>query len=114
MSRYVATINTPGYLPEGDPAEFDTAREAWSYLAEERERAEDDHPDWSPEDAVGEYSETLQTLRYIASGEHEHGSPHEDYPTNADGTGTVYGGTPGYDGSHDLGVAYRVSLAERD
>lgn len=111
---YVATINVPGYLPEGEPAEFDTPAEAWDYLAEERERGEDAHEDWEGDTGLGEYSSTLSTLRYIASGEHEHGNPHEDTPTNLDGTGTVYGHTPGYDGEHDLGLAYCVSLAESD
>ena len=29
---YVAIINVPGFLPETDPVECDTAREAWEYL----------------------------------------------------------------------------------
>jgi hypothetical protein len=38
-AQYVATVNTPGYLPEDDePAVFETARDAWEYLAEEVER----------------------------------------------------------------------------
>ena len=113
MTQYVATINTPGYLPTDDePAVFDTAQEAWEYLADERERAEDDavYSDDDPE--AYEYSDTLTTLRYIAGDEHEHGNPREDYPTNVDGTGTVYGNTPGYSGDHDLGMAYSVSLVE--
>lgn len=41
---YVATINTPGYLPEDDePWEFDTASQAWEYLAHERQMVEEDH-----------------------------------------------------------------------
>jgi hypothetical protein len=115
MSKYVAIINTPGYLPMDDePPTFDTAQEAWEYLAEEREHAEDsaDYADDDPE--AYEYSDTLATLRYIAGDEHEHGNPREDYPTNADGTGTVYGGTPGYDGEHDLGLAYSVAIARHD
>lgn len=109
---YVATVNVPGYLPmDDDPPVFDTAKEAWQYLAEERERGEENYPDWEGDNGLGEYSSTLGTLRYIASGEYEHGNLHEDTPTNPDGTGTVYGDTPGYDGSHDLGMAYSVSLA---
>lgn len=70
MTRYVATINTPDYMPwDDDPPVFDTANEAWEYLASERERAEDsaDWPDDSEEQF--EYTDTLAALRYIASGE---------------------------------------------
>ena len=40
---YVAIINTPGYLPDVQPEEFDTCREAWAWLAEEC-RQRDDAP----------------------------------------------------------------------
>ena len=49
--RYVAMWNTPGCLPEMDPAEFDSIPEAWAYLREEIERAWDENPD----DAEGEH-----------------------------------------------------------
>jgi hypothetical protein len=108
-ARYVATINVPGYLPMDDePPVFDTAAEAWSYLASERERDEDDFADDS------EYSDTVTYLRYSAGNEVQYGSPHEDYPLNPDGTGTIYGDTPGYDGSHDLGLAYSVTAVEEN
>lgn len=97
---YVATINTPGYLPtDDDPPTFDTAREAWDYLTAERVQAEDEAPEWAdhacdfPADC--EYSETMLTL-----------AQHED------AEGTVYGQTPGYDGDHDLGLAYCVIKVE--
>ena len=115
MPKYVATINTPGYLPMDDePPVFDTAAEAWEYLAQEREHAEDsaDYPDSDP--GQFEYSDTLAALRRIAGGEHVHGDPREDTPTESDGTGTVYGSTPGYDGDHDLGLAYSVGILEDD
>jgi hypothetical protein len=106
---YVATVNVPGYLPMTDePTVFDSASQAWAFLADERERDEDTgNPD------ALEYSDTLETLRYLGSDDHEHGNPCEDHPTNADGTGTVYGDTPGYTGRHDLGMAYCVSLVAR-
>jgi hypothetical protein len=86
---YVATINVPGYLPmDDDPPEFDTAREAWEWLAQERQAAEEDAD-------IPEWSETQSTLRLFADG-----SP---------GTGVVYGTTPGYDGDHDLGLVYSVT-----
>jgi hypothetical protein len=104
---FMATVNTPGYLPmEDDPPVFDTAQGAWSYLADEREREEDQAPDDEP---VGEYTETLGYLRYAAGEDMEPGNPHEDVPLNADGTGVIYGPTPGYDGDHDLGLAYCVT-----
>lgn len=109
MPRFLATTNIPGYCPmDDDPPVFDTAQEAWAYLAKLRERDEDS-ADYGDAD-TGEYSETVITLRYIASADHEHGSPHEDWPTSPDGSGVVYGDTPGYDGDHDLGLAYVVSV----
>lgn len=96
MPRYVATINVPGYLPMDDePPVFDTAREAWQYLADERERGED-------ETEGEEYSQTFFTLRALA----------HDGPAEGDEPGTVYGYTPGYEGEHDLGLVYSVSIAE--
>lgn len=109
--KFVATINTPGYLPEGDePAVFDTAAAAWDYLADERKRAEDDCPEW-PSDNVGDYSETRINLAAIAAWLSA-GKPGNVHPAciNADGTGVMYGLTPGYEGNHDQGKAYSVSL----
>lgn len=90
--KYVAIINTPGYLPESEPEEFDTETEAWAHLFEHRMRDEEEaEPDHSLS------SETQRALVWrIANG----------------GTGTVTGPTPGYDGEHDLGVAYTVEEAE--
>lgn len=122
--QYVATINVPGYLPMDDePPMFDTAREAWSYLTDERTRGEDDYPDWHPGRWSAEYSETRETLAVLAESAHwrtsDRDNPGEDVAEwlagngiNADGTGTVYGDTPGYDGKHDLGLAYSVQVAE--
>lgn len=87
---FIATMNTPTYLPWSDdePPLFETAAEAWQFLAEERERQEDATD-------VPEYTETLSTLR--------------QYVDDAHGANVVYGDTPGYEGSHDLGVAYSVT-----
>lgn len=87
--------------------EFETAQQAWAYLADELAREEDMHPD-----DLGEYSSTVTALRYLASDDHVPGSPHEDWPTSTEGVGTVYGSTPGYDGDHDLGLAYSVVRSE--
>lgn len=106
---FMATVNTPGYLPEDDdPPVFDTAQEAWAYHMNAREGHEDDMSD-DPE-----YTETVMALRYAAGDNVEYGNPHEDWPLNADGTGVIYGSTPGYDGTHDLGLAYCVTLVEND
>jgi hypothetical protein len=98
-ARYVATINVPGYLPmDDDPPVFDTAADAWGYLVAERERAEEDvaYDD-------DEVSDCLADLRRIAES--------ASYGLRF---GTAYGGTPGYEGEHDLGLAYSVMVAEDD
>lgn len=104
---YLATINTPGYLPmDDDPPVFETAEGAWEYLADERKRGEDD-----TEEVDDGYSATVNILEQAATGT-------MDAFSNAglaeDGTGTVYGNTPGYEGEHDLGLAYSVTLTEEE
>ena len=101
---FVATINTPGYLPEGEPSEHDTARDAWEYLADDRKRHEEDFAD---DDFTG-YSATANVMESIANG----ALGPEDAGLDFDRTGTITGPTPGYDGDHDLGIAYTVSVAE--
>lgn len=101
MTRYLATVNVPGYLPmDDDPPVFDTPSDAWSYLADERRESEDAAPfdDTDPDAAY--YSDTVDELDAKAS-------------ANA-GPGTVYGDTPGYDGDHDLGLAYTVTETEEE
>jgi hypothetical protein len=44
---YVACFNLPGCLPESESVVFDTAGEAWSYLADE---AQMDDSAWVPDD----------------------------------------------------------------
>jgi hypothetical protein len=81
---YVATINVPGYLPmDDDPPVFDTAREAWEYLYEEHERAVDGAEAWREDDGIDIH--------------------------NMDREGVIYASTPGYEGDHDLGLAYCVT-----
>lgn len=90
---YVATTNVPGYLPmDDDPPVFETAREAWQYLVGEVDRSWDDYP----EDANGACIDAHTQIHNLDQSQ----------------TGTVYAPTPGYDGDHDLGLAYTVSLAE--
>lgn len=93
--RYIATMNTPGYMPWSDdpPPVFGTPTEAWEYLLEERARQEDsvEFPDV--------YSDTYNELklRHLSESDPD----------------TVRGDTPGYDGLHDLGVSYSVSQVPR-
>lgn len=104
---FIATINTPGYLPDSadEPATFDTAEEAWWYLYHERCYAEMDAPcdlcddtlTHGPSGDCDDDSDTGRELGQMAS---------KDEP------GTVYGPTPGYRGDHDLGLAYTVSITE--
>lgn len=96
---YVATINVPGYLPMDDePPTFETAQAAWEYLADERDRSWDDVFAASDLDTD---DDTLTELRRRASDKW--------LVCDFERVGTVYGGTPGYDGSHDLGLAYSVT-----
>lgn len=95
--KYVATMNVPGYLPWSDdePPVFDTAGEAWAYLAERRREQEDDA--FNAEDLAGgePYSNTADTLEMCA--------------VNG-GDGTVYGSNPGlFESPSDLGIAYCVT-----
>lgn len=93
---YTAYISVPGYLPQDDdPPTFESASEAWAYLADERMRDEDWAEPFTDDD--GEYSDTFVELRDRAR-------------TTEILTGTIYGTTPGYDGDHDLGLAYTVEV----
>jgi hypothetical protein len=94
--RYLATMNTPGYLPWSDdpPPVFGTPTEAWKYLAEEWERAWDAVGPDDP-DEESDYDE----LSAYADSDH--------------GPDTLILPTPGYDGQHDLGVAYSVFQVPR-
>lgn len=107
---YVATINVPGYLPmDDDPPTFDHAWEAWAYLASEREEGED-----SAETEGDTYSETHEILAALGTEAYWRGElpPFIANYTGGDGVGVVYGDSPGYEGDHDLGLAYCVTIAE--
>ena len=90
--KYIATVNTPGYLSHDPETLFDTAGAAWGSLAEDRERDEEMYMPDEPE-----YSATVDDL---------HSMMIEDTP------GTIYGSTPGYTGEHDLGLAYVVTAVD--
>lgn len=85
---YVATINTPGYLPwDDDPPVFETIKDAWGYLAAHREREEDM--------AECTHGTCEKALRALLSQDH---------------CGSVHLHTPGYDGEHGLGLHYNVDI----
>jgi hypothetical protein len=90
LMPYVATMNTPGYLPWSDdePPVFETSRDAWSYLADERREQAARADDITPDSTADE----LDAMAAADAGE-----------------GTVYGSTPGSDSPHDLGIAYCVT-----
>ncbi len=67
MPRFVAGRNMPGYMPDNEPASFDSAEDARAYIADEMEQENDD----VPEDAVlecrngsGEYGATFGNWHY--------------------------------------------------
>lgn len=98
--QYLATINTPGYLPDSDDlAVFDTAADAWAYLIDEYAMAWNDtdyaHGDEPLPPALKEAYDSGVAALQAATGE-----------------GSVTLATPGYDGDHDLGKAYTVTARE--
>jgi len=104
VTKYVATINVPGYLPMDDePLVFDTPGEAWAYLRDERERAED----FACQDDTEEYSNAFHELE-------ERAKRATQEPNWAGGLGTIYGSTPGSNIPHDLGLAYSVDVYEEE
>jgi hypothetical protein len=76
---------------DDDPPTFDTASDAWAYLADERRRGEDD---LACECGGEPYTTIVETLDAYSSAGH--------------GPDSVRGPTPGYDEDNDLGIAYTV------
>lgn len=89
---FVAIINVPGYLSEQDELpEFDDMSEAWRFLLDQRvsdldDPMNDEAPEAHEDSACQEMEGMIESPRL----------------------GSVYGFTPGYDGDHDLGLAYSV------
>jgi hypothetical protein len=109
---FLATINVPGYLPmDDDPPVFDTAIEAWAWLAEERMRAEEDFP-ITEDEPYSTTVDTLDTLGTDSTWTYRDLAWLTERGIARDGTGSIWGETPGYDGVHDLGLAYTVSIVE--
>lgn len=104
--RYVAIINTPGYLPQDDePAEFDDPAEAWDYLYQERRNALDEAGVTGDPDDPYDGDDCLRYINAKVTVTTEGHGLAED---------SVYGDTPGYEGSHDLGIVYSVQVVESD
>ena len=78
---YVAIINTPGYLPDVQPEEFDTCREAWAWLAEEC-RQRDDVPVTDDELVLVMDRDTGQVTCVLPAGEGERVSTAMDLMAN--------------------------------
>src|SRR5687768_8204335 len=99
---YVAYINTPGYLPmDDDPPTFDSAIDAWDYLANIRREF-----DGSAELPGDSYSDTVLALEANSMRLKADGTPYQFI-------GTVYGPSVlGENDLHDLGYAYTVDWVE--
>lgn len=104
--QYVATINTPGYLPwDDDPPVFDTAREAWDYLLDRRRELEDTAFEMDLQSDG--YSATFNTLETLVGGTM---AAYENAGLDPiDGTGSIHADDPTYDGDHPLGLVYSVT-----
>lgn len=99
--QFLATINVPGYSPmDDDPPLFDTPREAWGYLLDDREIGEEFNED-------DEYSATHAHLARLANGSTK---PLDTINLDALLCGSVTGDTPGSESLQDLGLAYSVTL----
>lgn len=108
MTRYIATINVPGYLPmDDDPPTFETARDAWQYLVDESQH--DGESAWlvddidDPDGPASLAPWALELERMVET----------------DRIGTVYSPTPGLDErtddmSTDLGLAWSVDYREEE
>lgn len=91
-TRYIATINTPGYLPAyTEPAVFLNADDAWNYLEDEYARMVDESYDGVYEDAVDALEDMKVTVR--------------------DGVGTIQVPSP-VELIHDLGYSLTVDILE--
>lgn len=108
--KYAAIINVPGYLPECEPEYFDTASQAWEYLASERKHTED----YSLDDSDS-YSDTTLCLERLVDVKSPTWCHINSHSHNPDHIGTIYGPSPDADpeSNTDLGLAYSVELVER-
>jgi hypothetical protein len=99
---FITTTNVPGYSPTSDPVWHQTITEAWEYHRSERYDA------FTDADVSEENDATINRLQMSADGQWEPAFGVSDH----NGTGTIYGTTPGYEGDHDLGLAYTVTAVQ--
>lgn len=108
---YMCAVSHPGYLPMTDGPAFASAPQAWGWLL--TQRCADEEAD----ESVAEYSLGVALLQLLATDGYRYGG-HPDtevtYSTHPDGAGYVWLGTPGYEGSHDVGLVYRVDVVPHD
>src|SRR5262245_30757025 len=106
---YVANVHIPGYVPESDMPGFETPREAWGYLAHERER------DCETAEVDPQEDDSYLDLRRLADGgSRRDGRLITGHVDGGDAAGWVRGDTPGREGDHDLGLIYEVSEVPHD
>jgi len=103
--KYVAIVNVPGYLPDAEPFTFDSAREAWEHLLNERNLYEDEWFD--PDVDAPKYSVTSDALHTMYERAAWERMAVEDW----DGTGIVTGNDVV---RPETGWVYEVRLAEED
>lgn len=107
--QWLASIGTPGYLPD-TLERFDSARDAWDFLANERRQHEDEAIENAVDDPGG-YSSTVNILETLAEG---YTAAYENAGMDPEeGTGTIEADDPTYDGDHPLGLYYSVQEDEQ-
>lgn len=68
MTKYIAGYNMPGYLPEMEPAEFDTFGDAKEFLFQELQTMEDNCNQVGNQDDADVYGEQSKRLPPTWSG----------------------------------------------
>lgn len=126
--KYLAIRNTPGYLPDSEPEEYDDIQSAWAVLLHDREVFEEEAEGYNERPT---YSDAVLVLAHLAGREQIGGSnpqfaipPHKGhdgqlihYEIMADGSGTLHLATSlthHDDDDHDLGEIYEVREAEEN
>ena len=112
MSGYKATV-VPESLSLGydGPQSFPTAEQAWAYLLRVRQR--DEGPDDSDPYVISATEAVLEALSqgHAVFLRHTHHNPTQAALIWSDGTGSVSGPSPGYEGHHDdVRMTYTVSI----